>query len=145
AQAKSSYQISLADGAWIALHLPCGEQHGTINRGLEKLSLESVLRERRSTLHRCTRSRTSGCLVDCFAGQHSLSRCRTNWRGSGNAEGDPGPSAVRALHHKDDAGVGERPIEALLLSIFLIGRPCARLRRRNEDACNKFAWLDNGF
>src|SRR5437879_7605772 len=68
AQAKSSYRISLANSAWIALHLPGCEQHGAIDCGLEELSLEAVLREWCSALHRCTCSRTGSCLVDCLAG-----------------------------------------------------------------------------
>src|SRR4029453_7118723 len=75
----------------------------------------------------------------------SLSGGRTDRRGSGNPENDPGLSAAGAIHYEYNACVGERPIEALLLSIFLIGGPCARLRRGHEDACNKLAGLDDSF
>src|SRR5207302_2017109 len=77
--------------------------------------------------------------------QTRLSRGGKDRRRSRNAERDPRFSAAISLHYQYNAGVGKRPIEALLLSIFLIGGSCAGFRGGNENAGDKFARLDNGF
>ena len=89
----------------------------------------------------CTRRR----FVDAGAVENAFRCLRANWCWRCYAHYDGSLFAPFPIHNKNDTGIRERPVKALLLAIFLIGGARTLFRRGDEDLGNNLAGLKGSF
>src|SRR5215472_2226543 len=123
----------LACRARVAVHLSSGEQNGAVDRYREQIYFVSIHGKRLYALHCGFASGTRVCLVDGLALKRGLGLRRTADDGRCCSHGDDSAAADVSIHLEYDASVGDRPVEALFLSVLLIGGAGACGGFRNDD------------